>query len=68
MPLPNVKKSEGEKEYVSRCMSFRGKEKDLTDEDERKRSLAMCFREYRDAKGIKESEPKSMLQILLENE
>lgn len=68
MPLPKVNPKEGEKEYIEKCMRFRSKEKDLTDEKERKQSLAMCFRTFRDARGISENAPKSMYQILKEAE
>ena len=66
MPLPSVTSDDSEKTYVAKCMTFRGKEKDLTDEKERKQSLAMCFSEFRRERGIKENAPKSMFQIIKE--
>lgn len=66
MPLPKVDPKDSEKGYVEKCMKFRSKEKDLTDEAERKQSLAMCFSNFRRERGIKESAPKSMYQILQE--
>jgi hypothetical protein len=68
MPLPKVNPKEGEKEYVARCMKERSDKTDLKDEGERKQSLAMCFRKFRDDRGIPENAPKSMYQILKENE
>jgi hypothetical protein len=47
-------------------MTFRGTEKDLTDKKEREQSLAMCFSNFRRERGIKESAPKSMFQIIEE--
>lgn len=67
MPLPEVKDSDTEKSYVAKCMTSRSKKKDLTDEDERKQSLAMCFAEFKRSRGIKESS-RSMYQILKEAE
>lgn len=65
MPLPEVNPKESEKEYITKCMKFRSKEKDLTDPKEREQSLAMCFSNFRRARK-QESTFKSMLQIILE--
>jgi len=66
MPLPNVSANDSEKSYIEKCMIFRSKEKDLTNEDERKRSLAMCFSKFKTDRGIKENASKSMYQIIKE--
>ena len=66
MPLPSVTPKDSEKSYIEKCMISRSKEKDLTNEDERKRSLAMCFSKFRTDRGISESAPKTMYQITKE--
>ena len=68
MPLPKVIPVDTEKSYLKKCMISRADEKDLTDEKERKQSLAMCFSNFRRERGIKEKAPKTMFQILKENE
>jgi len=50
MPLPKPKKREKEQDYISRCIKF------VMDEgttDDNKQAAAMCYDEWRDAKGIK---------------
>ncbi len=63
MPLPTAKKGEPEKEFVSRCMEFQGKEKDLKDEGTRKQAVAICFKQFKESGGVK---IKTWQMILLE--
>ena len=50
MPIPKPNAGEDEKTYISRCMEFQSKEKDLKDEDTRKQALAICYATLKSAK------------------
>ncbi len=67
MPIPEVKSGDTEKEFVAKCMEAKSKYKDLSDDNERKQALAICFSTFQRARGIKE-DFKSMFQIIKESE
>jgi len=50
MPLPIPAADETRDVYIARCMKIQSREFDLSDENQRRRALAICFSKWRNIK------------------